>query len=869
MKRSVYAIISAVVLQFLILHPVWAEETTPVREILDNGMTVILQENHRSPVVIIQAWVGAGSITEGEYLGSGISHFAEHMLFKGTERRSVGQIGEEVKEAGGSTNAYTGNDKTVYHITFHSDHFDKALDIMADVVMNSVFDPEEVEKERAVIIKEIKMNRDDPFRRLYLKANETAFAVHPYRHPVIGYENLLRALTREDLLTYYRRMYVPNNMMFIAVGDFDASEALPKIREAFRGFERKSIAPTLAPVEPLQRGRRERVEEFDVAVAQTMMGFHGPNLHSPDLYPMDVLAIVLGGGETSRLYKELREERGIVYSISAWSATPRDPGMFWILSTYEPENHVAVEKGIWEQIEIIRSDGISEKELETARAKVLSGYIFAKETVKGQARSMGSDEFDAHDLHFGKNYIDSIGRVTSDEIVKVLDKYFRPENVAITTLVPRGKKTVSEGQASPEEGPADAAEIKKYALANGITVLLREDHSAETVAIKLHVLGGARSETEANTGITSLMSEVMLKGTSTRSAEDIAWAIESRGGGISAFSGYNSFGFNVNMLSRDIEVGLDILADIVANPSFSEEEVERERTAALAKIKKIEDDIFSSSMKLFRETMFEGHPYSFHSKGNVKVVQALTAEKLKEFHSRASDSSRMVLSVFGDIDKTEVEEIIERNFSQLKKGGELKFAGPPDTAANEPKKASKVMNKEQLAIIVGFPGIDVAHPDRYTTNILSNFLNSQGGKLFQTLRDERGLAYSVGAFNILGIDPGAFVLYIFTEPNKREEATAGIFEVVEELRENGITAKELQRTKTEVMGHHAIRTQTNGELATEVAFDELYGLGYANHKQHDAMVRSVTEEDIRRVALELFDLDSYTIVTVGNVESAQ
>jgi len=869
MKRSVCTVFFAMILQILMVNAVLAEEPMPVREVLDNGMTVILQENHRAPVVTIQAWVGAGSITEGEHLGSGISHFAEHMLFKGTERRGVGQIGEEVKAAGGFTNAHTGNDKTVYYITFHSDYFDQALDILSDALMNSTFDPQEVEKEREVIIKEIKMNRDDPFRRLYLQANETAFAVHPYRLPVIGYENLFRALTREDLLAYYKRLYVPNNMLFLAVGDFDADEVMPKIREAFSGFERKSVVPEFVPAEPLQRGRRERVEEFDVAVAQSMMGFHGPNLFSPDLYPMDVLAIVLGEGETSRLYKELREKRGIVYSIFAWSATPRDPGMFWILSSYEPENKKAVEQAIWEQIEKIRSEGISEEELEVAKAKVLSSYIFHKETVEGQADDLGSDEFDAHDLQFGKHYVDAIGSVTSDEIVAVINKYFRPENVAITTLVPRGTMAVSKGEGVLEEGRAENdAAIKKYTLANGLTVLLKEDHSTETVAIRLHALGGALSETKANTGITKLVSDVMLKGTTTRSAEDIAWEIESRGGTIGAFSGYNSFGFNVTMLSRDVEVGLEILADVLANPAFSEEEVERERTAALASIKKIEDNIDSSAMKFFRETMFAGHPYGFQPKGTVESVQSLTPEKLKEFYSRVLGASRMVLSVFGDIDKNKVEGIIERDFAQLKSGGNLKLAGPPDFAAGGPKKASKFMDKEQLAIIIGFPGLDVTDPDRYTVDILNAFLGSQGGKLFQTLRDERGLGYSVGAFNILGIDPGAFVLYIFTEPEKREEAIAGMFEVIKDLRENGISAEELQRTKTEVMGQHAIGNQTNGELATEVAFDELYGLGYANYEQYDAKTRAVTREDVKRVASKLFDLDNYTIVTVGKVDES-
>ena len=865
MRRFSVSVFLALFAQLLVAGPVRGAEGTPVRVVLENGMTVILVENHRSPVVTIQAWVGAGSITEGEYIGSGISHFVEHMLFKGTERRSVGQIGREVKESGGSTNAYTGHDKTVYYITFHSDHFDKTLDILADVLMNSVFDPEELEREREVIVKEIKMNRDDPFRRLYLMAHQTAYAVHPYKRPVIGFENLLRGLTRDDLVKYYRRFYVPNNMIFVAVGDFDAEDALPKIRKTFRDFERKSIAPVVVPQEPLQMGARERVEEFEVTVAQSMVGFHGPSLYSDDLYPMDVLAIVLGGGNTSRLYKELREKRRIVYTISAWSATPRDPGMFWIAGAFEPENYEAVKEAIWEQINIIGADGVSEEELETARAKVVSGYIFAKETVEGFARSVGSAEFDAHDILFDEHYVEAIARVTNQDIREVVKKYFKPENSVVATLTPVGKKAATEGKNGAREEAKKASEIEKVVLPNGLTVLLREDHSAETVAIRLHVLGGARAENESNTGITNLMSKVMLKGTTTRSAEEIARAIESRGGSIGMFSGHNSFGFEVDMLSRDVAAGLSILGDVVANPIFSKEDVDREKTAALAGIKRVDDEIFSSSMKLFRQTMFEGHPYSFLAQGEAETVQSLEPEHLREFHAGATAASRMVLSIFGDINKAEVLEIVKRDFGRLRRGEELGVVAPHGSSAGRRKEASKSMNKEQLAILIGFPGVSVEDPDRYPLEVLTSFLNSQGGKLFHTLRDERGLAYSVGAFNILGVDPGAFVLYIMTDPDRREEAADGMFEVIGDLREKGLDEEELERTKIEVMGKHAIGSQTNGQLATEVSFDVLYGLGHDKYKEYDSKIRAVTAEDIRRVASSVFDMSRYTIVSVGNL----
>jgi len=863
MKKCLTIIVFSLVVYFLTPPAVWAEGK-PVRAVLDNGMTVILLENHGAPVVTIQAWVSAGSVTEGEFTGSGISHFVEHMLFKGTERRSVGQIGREVKEAGGRTNAYTSYDRTVYYITFHKDYIDKALDIMADILMHSVFDPTEIERERDVIVKEIKMNRDDPFRRLYLMAHQTAYAVHPYKTPVIGYESLLKRLTRDDLLTYYRRFYVPDNMALVVVGDFNAEEFLPKAREAFRGFERGSIAPAVTPQEPPQKGLRERVEEFDVTVAQSMLGFHGPSLHSGDMYPMDVLAIILGGGDASRLHQELRERKGIVYSIDAWSATPQDAGMFWIGSSFEPENWDSVKGAIWEQLEKLKTGGIDAAELETARAKVLSDYLFSRESVEGQARSLGAGELDAHDIYFDKRYVESIGRVTAEDIKEVARNYLRPENSVIAALMPRGKGSPGAIEARTESAKIRPPQIEKKVLSNGLTLLLREDGGSETVSIRLFVMGGARAEDESNTGITNLMSKAMLKGTTTRSAEEIARAIESRGGSIDSFSGYNSFGFELDMLGKDVETGLTILGDIVANPSFLTQEVERERTAALAGIKSVDDQIFPSSMKLFRQTMFHDPPYSFLVQGEAEVVESISPQDLQRFHSEAVAASRMVLAVFGDINGSEVAKVVKKNFGALPSGTALNVELAADPFPSDLREAYKHMSKEQMAVFTGFAGVSVTNPDRYPLEIITSFLNSQGGKLFQVVRDERGLAYSVGAFNILGVDPGAFVLYVITVPEKREEAAQGILEVIRDLRGNGLGEEELERTKIEVMGQHAIGLQTNGEIASQASFDELYGLGYDNYEEYDSRMRGVTDEDIRRVASQVFDLDRYVVVVVGD-----
>ncbi|RJP23060.1 MAG: insulinase family protein [Candidatus Abyssobacteria bacterium SURF_5] len=863
MRKDAFGIALLLLLQVLWISSAVAEDQEPRRVVLDNGMTVILLENHNSPVVTIQAWVRAGTVTEQEFIGSGVSHFVEHMLFKGTDRRSVGQLGEEVKAAGGQTNAYTGYDRTVYYITFHRDSFDKCLDILSDALMNSTFDPAEVEKEREVILKEIKMNRDDAFRRLYMRAQLTAYAVHPYGNPVIGYENLLRNLTRDDLVTYYKRLYIPNNITFIAVGDLDADDAFPKIEAAFADFQRKSISPITVPSEPPQEGGREYSEEFDVTVAQSMMGFHGPSLFSDDVYPMDVLAIILGGGDTSRLYRELREKQGIVYHIDAWSATPRDPGMFWVSSSFEPENAEKVRQAIWQQIEKVKAEQVTEEELETARAKVLSSYLFSRESVEGQARSLGTGEVEAHDLNYDKRYVDSVARVTAAEIQGVARKYFFEENMVVTALFPRGKGPAAEVVQREER---HVPQIEKTVLSNGITLLLRDGPSTETVSIKSIFLGGALAETPETNGITNLMSKTMLKGTKTRSAEEIAAAIESRGGTMSSFSGHNSFGFDVSMLSSDVETGLAVLGDVVANPVFPEQEMQREKMAALANIKSVNDEIFSSSMKLFRETMFNGHPYSFLLQGDPEVIASLTPDDLRAFHTKAVNPSRMVLSIFGKIDEERVIDLVQEYFGSL---GPVESPAPSAFPPDFPDvitRAQRELNKEQLSIVIGFPGVTVANPDRYPLDVLTALLNSQGGKLFQVLRDEQGLAYSVGAFNLVGVEPGAFVMYILTIPQKQDDAAAGMLDVIRDIKESGVQPQELERAKIELIGKHAIGLQTNSQIATEASFDELYGLGYDNYKTYDEKIRAVTAEDIQRVLSLVIDFDRYVMVRVGDVD---
>ncbi|MCK4852245.1 MAG: insulinase family protein, partial [Candidatus Omnitrophica bacterium] len=345
----------------------FSESSQPQRYILDNGLTVIIKEAPAHPVVSLACIVKAGSTTEGRFLGSGISHFIEHLLFKGTAKRGVGGIAREIKDSGGEIGAYTTFDYTRYKITLPAGHLDKALDVLSDVLFNSTFDPQEIEKERNVILNEMRRGNDNNDRYLSKLFWSTAFREHPYHMPVIGYEGLFLKLTRDDLLSYYQRMYVPNNIVLSIVGDIDTKRALLGVKKAFKHFQRGAVTTYMVVSEPVQMSKREIIQDRDLELAHLLIGFHGPDINSPDLYAMDVMAIILGAGKSSRLYTRLKEKKKLVHSVSAFSYTPKDPGIFGISALLEQENIDQAKAAVEEELDRIKKGDITDKELEKAR----------------------------------------------------------------------------------------------------------------------------------------------------------------------------------------------------------------------------------------------------------------------------------------------------------------------------------------------------------------------------------------------------------------------------------------------------------------------------------------------------------------------
>lgn len=834
-------------------------ESPPTRfQTLENGLEVVVREDHSSPLVAIQIWVKAGSIYEDEWLGAGLSHYVEHLAFKGPEGAGEGEIARRIQQLGGEVNAYTSFDHTVFYLKVPAEYWVEALKLLRKLVLEVGFDPEEMAREKEVILKEINMGLDDPGRRLNRLLWSTAFQVHPYRHPVIGYRDVFRRLKGEEVISYYRKRYIPNNMFLVVVGDVKADQAIKAASEIFSQDPRKTYPLTSVPPEPSQLSPREAEEEMDVAVARLAMGFHIPSLHHPDLYPLDVLAILMGQGKSSRLYRKVREEMGLVHSISAYSYTPAYPGLLVINAMTDEDNLAAARSAILEVGGEYEKGEVPEEDLEKARRRVISDYLKSLTTVEGQARDIGSNQLLTGTWDFSRDYIRGISRVSAGDIQRVARSYLREDNMSIATIRP-----LKAPPAAVPPPPASETEIEKFILKNGLTLLVREDHSLPLVSLRMVFLGGVLAEEEKTNGVCNFLSRMLLQGTENRSAEEIAREIENKGGTIDTYSGRNSFGCSLEVMADQLEPALDILGDILKNSTFPMDGMEKERNIILARIRAEEDLPQGKAARLFREEIYGSHPYSFLPLGSKTTVMDLKRDDLIEFYQRHCCAANGVLAVFGDVETQNLLDWAEEYLGALPEGEKARISAlhdfPPAAVRSRTEDKKDI---EQVVLLLGFPGVNLHHPDRYPLEVLSSAVSGLAAPLFGKVRGEKGLAYYVGGYQRSGLDPGAFVFYAGTVCGKTDEVISAIWEEIGRLQGEGVGEEEMERNKNRLRARHQFDLQGNSGLAFQSALDESYGLGYGDYQKYESRIKAVSADDLKRVADKYFSDHNYALAVV-------
>ncbi len=816
---------------------------------LQDGLTVIVQEDHSAPVASVQAWCETGSIDEDKHLGAGLSHILEHMLFKGTETRSNSQFAQKIQDQGGYINAYTSYDRTVFWIDIPAKGATTAVDLLADAMMNSTLPPEEYTKEQEVIRREFAMGYDDPDRMASLKLMEVAFREHPYRVPVIGHIEIYNKLTRDDVMEYYKARYVPNNLFFVVVGDVDGEKIHQQLETFFSKYPRKSLPPVYIPQEPPQLGHRESHTEFPTELTRLQFAWHTPAITNPDVPALDLLSTILGDGRSSRLYQKLREEQGLVHSISAYTYTPGDPGLFGVEAMLDPDKREATQKAVLEMMEQVKQQGVSTAELEKAKRQMLNGHLNSLTTMRGKASDLGSNWLLTRNLNFSNEYLEAIQRVTVEDIQRVLHTYFDDKNLNVVSLNPEGslKKETEKAQ------PLSAGEIQKFDLPNGLRLLVREDSRLPLVSMVACFKAGMLAETPQNNGITKVCARVMTKGTESRTGEQIANTIESVGGSIGSDAGNNSFSVSVKVMQPDTKLGLEILSDVLLRPNFPEQQIEREKQIQLASIKSEEEEMTTVARNLLRANLFPNHPYGMRGSGTVESVSQLNRQQLVEFYKKYVCGKNAVIAIFGNVKAAEVKALVEQTLGKLPAGEEALKQPPQPPELTETKTVEAHKQKAQAIIMAGFRGADMFSPDREELDLIDEASSDLGSRFFIRIREKMGLAYFVGSSQVPGLVPGPFVFYLGTSPAKADIVKPELLDEISKLAKEGLTAEELTRAKEKVLGQQDIRNQSNDAFAYSCALDELYGLGFDYYKKLKPKVESVTLDDIKRVANKYFE----------------
>jgi len=832
--------------------------STAQKLVLPNGLTIIVQEDRSAPVVSVQVWCGTGSIEENEHLGTGLSHILEHMLFKGTKTRGANAIAQKIQDVGGYINAYTSFDRTVYWIDVPRAGTSVALDILSDTMMNSTLPQEEYAKEQEVIRREFAMTMDDPDRMAGQLLFATAFQRHPYRLPVIGQLEIFNQLTQEDVLRYYKTRYVPNNLTFIVVGDVEIEAVYQQLGAFFDGFPAKSLQPIYIPSEPPQLGLRVLHQEFETELTRLSLAWHIPEITHPDVPALDLLSTILGDGRSSRLYRRVREQAGLAFGISAFSYTPGDPGLLGIDATVEPARRDATEELVLKILDEIKQTGVTLDELAKARKISLSHHLGSLTTMRGQASDLGSNWFLTRNLNFTRDYLAAVQKITPDEIRRVAAKYLTNDNLTIVSLNPRGALAVS----TETMKPVVAGEIQKIELSNGMRLLVREDPRLPLISMVAVFRGGLLAETRETNGITRLMAKVLLKGTRSRTAEQIADTIEAVGGGIGSDAGNNSFSVSLDVTQPDFQLGAELLSDVLLNATMPEKAVLREKEVQLAGIKEEEEQLTTVARNILREALFAGHPYALRGKGSVQSVARLRQKDLMEFRDRYLVTRNGVISVFGKVKAAEVNQIFEQTLSGMKSGQLALTDAPKPPPLAGTTSVESLKEKAQGVIMVGYRGADMFSPDRYALELIDEASSDLGSRFFIRIREQMGLAYYVGASQMQGLVPGLFLFYLGTDPQKIERVKTALLDEINRLAAEGLTQVELGRAKKKLLGQMQIANQSNDSFGYMAALDELYGLGFAHYQTLEREVEAITLQDVKRVAAKYFQAQPYVLATV-------
>ena len=842
---------------------------------LPNGLTVLARRDTTAPVVAIVTWVKAGYFDEPDDT-VGIAHVLEHMYFKGTPTRGVGEIARATKAAGGYLNAGTIYDHTHYYAVLPASGFAAALEVQADAYANSVIDAEELRRELEVIIEETKRKADSA-GPLSL---ETMFALLHDRHRIrrwrMGRADELRALSREQLVAFYRNYYRPSNTVLAIVGDVDPDQAIAEAVKRYGHLEDAPVARTPGPREEKPSGFRLREWEGDITQTELIFGWRTPDVDHPDSPVLDLLSTVLAGGRAGRLVRATRDRR-LVSNISAYDYVPTEMGVFVIHASARPEHATEAARTIYDQIARVRAGEITPAEVERAKRLIEAQWLRRLESADGQANFLGAWQL-MGDWEAGLRYQDAVLSADVAELTRVAQQWLDLDNFALVAYRPRGADPLGADSAAvratlaapgikplePSPSPSrprtppplgatlerEADGVHVYRTRTGLPILVRPRPGASLAHLGVFVAGGVIAESVGNSGISTLMARAMLRGTQRRSATQLAEDAERLGGIPIASVGTESMQWTIGVPGGRLSDAAELLGDLVIAPTFPSDGVESERAVAIASLGALRDDMYRQPMRLAAELAWPNHPYGRSTLGTEESVRAFTPEALAAWHREQVLRGNAAIAVVGDVNPRETAELLASWFARLEEMPRPRIARPQWPAQGGSSVDAR--EKKQTAMALLLEGPDRHDAARFDAEMLSGVASGLGGRFFEELRDRQSLAYTVMARPYARAVGGTFAAYIATSPDKEDIAREGLLREFAKLCETAVSDVELERARQYAIGAWQIRQSSGAAVLSDVADAYLWG-ALEDLARYPQELSRVTPGSMRETAARLFD----------------
>lgn len=863
-------LIGALVIITLSIGTVFALEEGMSVNILPSGQKVIIKEVRDNNIVKIDTWINTGSINEDEKT-TGISHFLEHLFFKGTQKYPTGTMDKILDSKGAIVNAGTSKDFTHYYIQIPSKDFDLALELHADMLLNPMIPRKELERERPVVIEEISKTKDSPSNRLFDNIYKALYekSNHPYKRNVIGNKEIIQNVTREEILDYYNKFYTPDAYTTVIVGDVNKEEALNKVAKAFSSNKKAKQTKVKYPkIKPLDK--IERIEDtMDINKSHLMIAFLAPKFSdTKDNYALDVLATMLSAGKSSILNQDLKENKQLVLSVSSGNYSQKDSGMFYVYSTFEPEKEKTVENEILSELKEIQEGQFSKSQVQKAKNTIKTDTYYSRESISNISDDLGYDFTFANDDTYYENYLKNIDKVTKNDIINVAKKYLTLNKYAVSIVRPTNFKEISNvKKVEPKQETKliqQKDNEKKVLLENGATLITKKKTTNSIIAVDITIKGSKAIEKKPASAMLAALAATT--GTQNYTNSEFANFLDENGIKLGVSSTNDIFAIVIQTTKDHLDDAMKALDEVINKPIFSDYEIKKIKERKIQELKGISDNPSSFVFDEFRKLAFLNSIYGQNSEFILKNINNVSRDDIVEFYSKVINPENMSISVVGDIDENYIQEKLNSIIKKNPKGSKFSFSNVKYTPYHPAKNIETTLYKNEVQanwLALGYKICGVLNrKDIATLSVINSILGEgMSSRLFTKLREEKGLAYTVGSSLMTNVLDGAFIAYIGTNENSIEEAKNGILAEIETIKTEMVTTQELNDAKDKLLGKFLLSLETNMDEADLLSWYSALGRDLNALEEYKEMIKNVSQNDIIEIANKYFSKPYiYTVV---------